>query len=198
MKRLLPAVLIAALAVQFATLADAKGPLRVFVLTGQSNMEGKGKIQHLEELASDSATAAEYKHLRKGDGWVERDDVFIKYWDRKGKLTVGYATPKDRIGPELLPSVDQVYLGGEAEQVPHRREGRVTSTHHCNLRCLNLFHHLTSSNSIHTKSAHPHKRGWVLSISHRKLDQLPKKANNLHCLGKAVEPDRLYDVSIHA
>ena len=36
-----------------------------------------------------------------GDAWTELDDVFIKYWDKKGKLTVGYGSPTDRIGPEL-------------------------------------------------------------------------------------------------
>ena len=42
-----------------------KGPLRVFVLVGQSNMQGKGKIQHLEQLIADDATAADYKHLKR-------------------------------------------------------------------------------------------------------------------------------------
>jgi len=75
----------------------AKGPLRVFVLVGQSNMQGKGKIQHLEELTA----KAEYKHLKKDGEWVKLDDVWIKYWDKKGNLTVGYGSPADRIGPEL-------------------------------------------------------------------------------------------------
>ena len=74
-----------------------KGPLRVFVLVGQSNMQGKGKIQHLDELTA----KAEYKHLKKDGSWVKLNDVWIKYWDKKGKLTVGYASPADRIGPEL-------------------------------------------------------------------------------------------------
>ena len=74
-----------------------KGPLRVFVLVGQSNMQGKGKIQHLDELTSN----AEYKHLKKEGNWVKLSDVWIKYWDKKGKLTVGYGSPDDRIGPEL-------------------------------------------------------------------------------------------------
>ncbi len=78
-----------------------KGPLRVFVLVGQSNMQGKGKIQHLEELVSDEATAGDYAHLRKGGVWVELEDVWIKYWEKRGKLTVGYGSPADRIGPEL-------------------------------------------------------------------------------------------------
>lgn len=78
-----------------------KGPLRVFLLVGQSNMQGKGKIRHLEQLISDAETAADYIHLRSDGSWLEFEDVWIKYWDRKGKLTVGYGSPADRIGPEL-------------------------------------------------------------------------------------------------
>ena len=76
-----------------------KGPVKVFILVGQSNMQGKGKIAHLEQLAAEKAD--EYGHLKKDGQWVERDDVWIKYWDKKGKLTVGYGSPEDRIGPEL-------------------------------------------------------------------------------------------------
>ena len=53
------------------------GPLRVFLLVGQSNMQGKGKIQHLEELIAESETAADYKHLKNGGSWVELEDVWI-------------------------------------------------------------------------------------------------------------------------
>ncbi len=81
----------------------AAAPVKVFVLCGQSNMEGKGAIQHLEQLLSDPATAKTYQHLKEKSGWVERDDVFIKYNDDRGqgKLSVGYGTPTNRFGPEL-------------------------------------------------------------------------------------------------
>jgi alpha-galactosidase len=75
--------------------------VRVFILAGQSNMQGKGAIEHLEKLIDDDATKATYQHLREGDEWIERDDVFIRYLDQNGKLTVGYGTPKNRFGPEL-------------------------------------------------------------------------------------------------
>ncbi len=89
-----------------------KGPVKVFILAGQSNMEGAGAIRgnlqrndgkgSLEYLVKDPATADRYKHLvdEKGD-WVVRDDVWIWYFDRKGGLTVGYGSRNDRIGPEL-------------------------------------------------------------------------------------------------
>jgi alpha-galactosidase len=89
-----------------------KGPWQVFVLAGQSNMEGQGKIKadpkrndgkgSLEYLAKDPASAAQFKHLMDSDGkWVVCDDVWIWYLGRKGKLTVGYGCGEDRIGPEL-------------------------------------------------------------------------------------------------
>ncbi len=78
-------------------------PIRVFILAGQSNMEGKGALKHLDQLISDPATADTYKHLKNGDEWAKRDDVYIKYNDDRGqgKLTAGYATPTNRFGPEL-------------------------------------------------------------------------------------------------
>ena len=90
----------------------ADKPLKVFILAGQSNMEGQGFIQAdpkrnggkgtLEFLVGDSATAEKFKHLKGKDGnWVVRDDVWIHYLDRKGKLAVGYGAKEDRIGPEL-------------------------------------------------------------------------------------------------
>ena len=86
--------------------SPAVGPWRVFILSGQSNMEGKGAIKHLEQLLADPASAKPYQHLRTGDAWTERDDVLIRYTngdklDKKGKLSVGFANPANRFGPEL-------------------------------------------------------------------------------------------------
>jgi len=78
-------------------------PVKIFILCGQSNMEGKGAVKHLEQLLADPETAKKYQHLRDENGWVERDDVFIKYNDDRGqgKLGLGYGTPTNRFGPEL-------------------------------------------------------------------------------------------------
>ena len=87
-------------------------PVKVFILAGQSNMEGQGFIAadpkrnegkgSLEYIAKDKATADKFKHLLGRDGkWRVRDDVWIHYLGRKGKLTVGYGAKDDRIGPEL-------------------------------------------------------------------------------------------------
>ncbi len=80
--------------------AKKKNPVKVFILAGQSNMEGKARIELLKHQMMQPATAAAFAHLHKNGEFIERDDVFIKFLDRSGKLTVGYGS-KDKIGPEL-------------------------------------------------------------------------------------------------
>jgi len=83
-----------------------KSPVKVFILAGQSNMEGQGFISGkgkgtLETLVKDPESAPRYKHLVDKDGkWVVRDDVWASYGN-KGKLTVGGFAGSDAIGPEL-------------------------------------------------------------------------------------------------
>ena len=83
-----------------------KSPVKVFVLAGQSNMEGQGAIGGsqkgtLETLVKDPASAERYKHLVGKDGkWVARDDVWCSY-GTKGALTVGGFAADGCIGPEL-------------------------------------------------------------------------------------------------
>jgi hypothetical protein len=63
--------------------------VKVFILAGQSNMEGHGVIEGppgkpgtLAVLARDPATAARYRHLLDAEGnWVVRDDVFLAWND---------------------------------------------------------------------------------------------------------------------
>jgi len=89
-----------------APIADTKqagkSPVKVFILAGQSNMEGKGAVSNLEYLLENPAVAATYKHLKEKDGsWSVRKDIWIWYLGRKGGLTVGYGGSRDKIGPEL-------------------------------------------------------------------------------------------------
>ena len=113
MKRILTLIIASALTAltTSAHAADAK-PVKVFILAGQSNMEGQGFIAadakrnggkgSLEFLVKDAATAPRFAKLANKDGtWRTRDDVWISYLDRKGPLTVGYGAKQDRIGPEL-------------------------------------------------------------------------------------------------
>jgi alpha-galactosidase len=80
--------------------ADSSKKVKVFILAGQSNMEGKAKIELLEYQADQPETRDIFKHLKKNGKWVVRDDVWINFLNRKGKLTVGFGSP-NRIGPEL-------------------------------------------------------------------------------------------------
>jgi alpha-galactosidase len=87
-------------AVALAHAADTHKPVKVFILAGQSNMEGKAKVSLLEYQANAEKTRAEFAHLKKDGKWIVRDDVWIKFLDRKGNLTVGFGSP-GCIGPEL-------------------------------------------------------------------------------------------------
>lgn len=75
-------------------------PVKVYILAGQSNMEGKAKLTLAEYQANQPKTSDLYKHLRKDGKWIARDDVWIKYLKEKGNLTAGYGSSKT-IGPEL-------------------------------------------------------------------------------------------------
>ncbi|MFZ9746525.1 MAG: sialate O-acetylesterase [Opitutaceae bacterium] len=97
--------------------ASEPAPLRVFILAGQSNMEGHGFVAadpqrnggrgSLEFLVRDPATAPRFATFATADGrWRRRDDVWISYLQRHGPLTVGYGalpepTRPAKIGPEL-------------------------------------------------------------------------------------------------
>jgi hypothetical protein len=89
-----------------------KGPLKVFVLAGQSNMQGHGIIKaeerrnggkgSLEYVVRNPKTAKRFQHLVDEKGkFVVRKDVWIWYFERKGGLTAGYGASEERIGPEF-------------------------------------------------------------------------------------------------
>lgn len=100
--------------------ADAPKPIKVFILAGQSNMQGQGVVSmdHPNDYNSGkgnlvwsmqhSASKDKMRHLRDAEGkWIERDDVTVWYKQRgkvrHGKLTVGYTGygGSSHIGPEL-------------------------------------------------------------------------------------------------
>ena len=97
--RLTPAIGMCALWAGAACAEDA-GTVKVFVLAGQSNMEGKAPNELFEHQAADPKTSKLFAHLRQDNQWIVRDDVFIKFLDRHGGLTIGYGSP-DRTGVEL-------------------------------------------------------------------------------------------------
>jgi len=64
--------------------ADEVQAVKVFILAGQSNMEGKAPNALLEHQATDPESKDLFAHLRKDDKWIVRDDVFVKFLDAKG------------------------------------------------------------------------------------------------------------------
>ncbi len=86
-----------------ASQAAAK-PLKVFILAGQSNMQGHVNVSTFDSLADDPKTAPILKEMRNADG---RPRVCKKVWissigcagddttEQKGKLTAGFG-PRPR------------------------------------------------------------------------------------------------------
>ena len=96
-------------ALVLATASTAQAKLRIFILAGQSNMEGHGVIKGgpgqkgtLETLVKNPASAKRYKHLVDKDGnWIVRDDVWLSYYGTKCPLTIGKSAARNAIGPEI-------------------------------------------------------------------------------------------------
>ena len=93
------------------TLAAQQEPVKVYIMAGQSNMQGKGSIEgegtNSLRYTVKNDSKKEYQFLVKPDGqWVERDDVWI-FLDqlpresKYGKLTPGYGSSGGQVGPEI-------------------------------------------------------------------------------------------------
>jgi len=81
-----------------------EGPVKVFILAGQSNMQGHASLRTLEYLIYNEETAAEYQQWKDRNGlWTERRDVWIWTTDREryGNLKPGFGCNDVTIGPEL-------------------------------------------------------------------------------------------------
>lgn len=81
-----------------------KGPLKVYILCGQSNMQGHAALRTLEYLIYNEETAAEYQEWKDRYGnWNERSDVWVWTMDgaRYGKLRPGFGGSEREMGPEL-------------------------------------------------------------------------------------------------
>ncbi len=117
MKSILTALLLALVSGP-AFQASAK-PLKVFILAGQSNMEGPAHIRTIEGIRDDPATADMYKQMIGSDGKpVVCQNVWLSYLtgeddnntlETTGRMTAGYGSlwgmdhskPGDKIGPEF-------------------------------------------------------------------------------------------------
>ena len=94
----------------------AAGPLKVFILAGQSNMQGHAKIETFDYIGDDPKTAPLLKEMRGPDGTPRVcDHAWISYLtagpgkdgEVSGKLTAGYGARRNpaesdgKIGPEF-------------------------------------------------------------------------------------------------
>ena len=102
-------VYIAAFA-SFAFSTHAK-PLKIYLLVGQSNMQGHAAERTLAHLGMDPKTVPLLKAIQNADGsakvhdqvWISSIDTSEESGVKEGKLTVGYGAGgrEPKIGPEL-------------------------------------------------------------------------------------------------
>ncbi len=108
MKNLFCTIIAAASLLSCCSSASAK-PLKVYILAGQSNMEGHAAVRTFDYIGMDPETAPLLQEMRDADGTPRVcEQVWISYLTandtvKSGKLTAGYgALGRDpKIGPEL-------------------------------------------------------------------------------------------------
>jgi hypothetical protein len=84
-------------------------PLKVYVLCGQSNMQGHAHVRTMDVMALDPKTAPMLKEMRNADGtprvcgnaWIS--SIGSSEEEKTGKLTAGFGASKvdEKIGPEF-------------------------------------------------------------------------------------------------
>ncbi len=92
------------------SIAADKKPLQIYILAGQSNMQGHAKISTMEVIGMDPATKPMLAEMLGADGkpkvcervWISsiscsNDDTT----EQTGKLTAGFGATTEKIGPEF-------------------------------------------------------------------------------------------------
>ena len=92
------------------SIAAEKKPLQIYILAGQSNMQGHAKISTFEHIGMDPATKPMLAEMLDPDG---KPKVCERVWissigcggddttEQTGKLTAGFGATSDKIGPEF-------------------------------------------------------------------------------------------------
>ncbi len=101
-----------------STVTAATKPLKVFVLVGQSNMQGHARVRTLEHIGMDPKTAPLLRELQDENGQPRVcEDVWISYLsnggEKHGRLTVGFGADEEKIGPEFSFGIRMRVLLGE-------------------------------------------------------------------------------------
>ena len=120
--QLIPLFLLATLpAVPCATAATK--PLKVFVLAGQSNMQGHAKVSTFEHIGMDPATEPMLAEMLGAD---RKPKVCERVWissigcaaaEQTGKLTAGFGATTEKIGPELTFGIGVLGVGGPTAEL---------------------------------------------------------------------------------
>ncbi len=107
------AAVVASLMISAMADSAAAKPLKVFILAGQSNMQGHANVSTIDSLADDPQTAPLLKEMRNPDGsprvcqrvWISSVGCAGDGWsdviEQTGKLTAGFGASKEEIGPEF-------------------------------------------------------------------------------------------------
>ena len=111
MKRQILLSVVGGLAICGTAMQAAGGPLKVYLLVGQSNMEGHAQVRTFDHIGMDPKTAPILKAIRNADGtpkvcenvWISSVDTAAPESERHGRLTAGYGASGrgPKIGPEL-------------------------------------------------------------------------------------------------
>lgn len=92
---------------------NASRPLKVYILAGQSNMQGHAAVSTFDAMADDPKTAPLLAEMRGADGaprvcertWISSvgclGDAYSDLTEAKGRLTAGFGAPDNKIGPEF-------------------------------------------------------------------------------------------------
>ena len=97
-----------------AAVAEEKTrPLKVFIIAGQSNMQGHAAIRTFDYIGDDPITAPLLKEMRDAAGqprvlddvWISSvgclGDAYTDLTEKHGQLTAGFGAPENKIGPEF-------------------------------------------------------------------------------------------------
>ena len=111
MKRQILLSVVGGLAIFGTAMQAAGGPLKVYLLVGQSNMQGHAHVRTFDHIGMHPKPAPLLKAIRNADGtpkvcqnvWISSVDTAAPEGERHGRLTAGYgASGRDtKIGPEL-------------------------------------------------------------------------------------------------
>lgn len=86
---------------------EPKKPLQIYILAGQSNMQGHAKISTFEHIGMDPATKPMLDRMVGADGkpttcervWIS--SIGCAEAEQTGKLTAGFGASPEKIGPEF-------------------------------------------------------------------------------------------------